>query len=57
MHLLGVGHEQQRPDRDLYIAVNWTNIHTDHVFNFFKVCAIDHSIVKSSINSLISNAG
>ncbi len=36
LHLLGVGHEQQRPDRDSYISVNWTNIHMDHAFNFFK---------------------
>ncbi len=36
LHLLGVGHEQQRPDRDKFIRVNWTNIHVDHAFNFFK---------------------
>ncbi len=36
LHLLGVGHEHQRPDRDRYLAVNWSNINVDHAFNFFK---------------------
>ena len=26
LHLLGVSHEQVRPDRDQYLTVNWTNM-------------------------------
>ncbi|TRY70568.1 hypothetical protein TCAL_06112 [Tigriopus californicus] len=36
LHLLGVGHEHQRPDRDDFVRVNWNNIIPDMAYNFFK---------------------
>lgn len=36
MHVLGIHHEHQRPDRDDYIAVNEDNIEKDYKFAFEK---------------------
>ena len=36
LHLLGVGHEHQRSDRDKFVRINWSNIRKANAFNFFK---------------------
>lgn len=33
-HCLGLMHEHQRPDRDLYVAIMWANILTGKAYNF-----------------------
>lgn len=33
-HILGLKHEQQRPDRDLYVRINWNKIEEGKEFNF-----------------------
>ena len=35
MHLLGVGHEHQRPDRGKCVKINWDNIQSGTAYNFF----------------------
>jgi Astacin (Peptidase family M12A) len=35
-HALGLYHEQERPDRDLYVVVHYDAIAADHQGNFFK---------------------
>ncbi len=37
MHLLGVGHEHQRPDRDQYVGINWENIKSGRGSRNFSV--------------------
>ena len=34
LHNLGVGHEQNRPDRDSLMSIDWTNIPVDKVISF-----------------------
>ena len=34
LHNLGVGHEQNRPDRNSLMSVDWTNIPIDKVLAF-----------------------
>ena len=36
LHLLGVGHEHQRPDRDDYVEIKWENIQNGLSYNFFR---------------------
>ncbi|XP_040582332.1 astacin-like metalloprotease toxin 3 [Lepeophtheirus salmonis] len=36
LHILGVGHEQCRPDRDSYVKVHWRNMENDKYNNYFK---------------------
>ena len=33
-HLIGLWHEQSRPDRDAYVQIIWENIREDHYANF-----------------------
>jgi hypothetical protein len=33
-HLIGLWHEQSRPDRDAYVQIIWENIREDHFANF-----------------------
>ena len=34
LHNLGVGHEQNRPDRNSLMSIDWTNIPIDKVISF-----------------------
>lgn len=36
-HALGVFHEQNRPDRDKHVTINWDNIEPANKFNFYKL--------------------
>ena len=36
LHILGFGHEHQRPDRDDFITVLWSNIKNKYAFAYFK---------------------
>ena len=36
LHVLGSPHEHQRPDRDKYIDIKWTNVYKGLAYNFFK---------------------
>jgi len=36
LHILGVAHEQQRPDRDQFLTINWPNMKLDMAYNNYK---------------------
>ena len=41
MHALGVDHQQNRPDRDNYVTINWRNIRQKIAYNFNKLSNLD----------------
>ena len=43
LHLLGLSHEHQRPDRDTFITIHWQNINKDDVENFWRHSYQDHA--------------
>ena len=45
LHVLGVSHEQQRPDRDSYLVMHWDNIRGEFASNLWRdVWAGQHTI-------------
>ena len=55
LHLLGVSHEQVRPDRDQYLTVNWTNMQVskNNLFTFKLTRTSDfHQDVRVTLRSV-----
>ena len=36
LHILGFSHEHQRPERDDFLTVDWTNLRLGQADNFWK---------------------